>query len=29
MLVERDGEEQNVERVRTLLVDKGILFQPW
>ena len=29
MLVERDGEEQNVERVRTLLVEKGILFQPW
>jgi bifunctional enzyme CysN/CysC len=29
MLVERDGEEQNVERIRTLLVDKGILFQPW
>ena len=28
-LVEQDGEEQNVERVRTLLVDKGILFQPW
>jgi len=29
MLEERDGEEQNVERIRTLLVDKGILFRPW
>ena len=29
MLEERDGEEQNVERIRTLLVDKGIVFQPW
>jgi bifunctional enzyme CysN/CysC len=28
-LVERDGEEQNVERIRSLLVEKGVLFQPW
>ena len=28
-LVERDGDEENVARIRTLLVEKGVLFQPW
>ena len=27
-LVERDGDDQNVARIRTLLVEKGVLFQP-
>ena len=29
LLIEHEGDEQAVERVHTLLVEKGILFQPW
>jgi bifunctional enzyme CysN/CysC len=29
LLIEHEGDEQSVERVHTLLVEKGILFQPW
>jgi hypothetical protein len=29
MLVEPESDEQAVDRVRTLLVEKGILFAPW
>ena len=28
-LVESDGDDQNVAKIRTLLVEKGVLFQPW
>jgi bifunctional enzyme CysN/CysC len=28
-LSEEEGEERNVEQIRTLLLDKGVLFQPW
>jgi bifunctional enzyme CysN/CysC len=28
-LSELEGDEQNVERIRTLLLQKGVLFQPW
>jgi bifunctional enzyme CysN/CysC len=29
LLIDHESEEQAVERVRRLLIDKGILFQPW
>ena len=28
-LSELEGDDQNVERIRALLIDKGVLFQPW
>jgi hypothetical protein len=28
-LLEQEGEERNVEHIRSLLVDKGVLFRTW
>jgi bifunctional enzyme CysN/CysC len=29
LLSDREADDQNVERIRTLLTGKGVLFQPW